>query len=62
MPGTAWWSFWRERFAPLAAQRIVVLCGKGNNGGDGLVIARQLFTRGFGPRRCTWSCWPSPRS
>src|SRR4051812_20814190 len=37
--------FLQERFAPLAAQRIVVLCGKGNNGGDGLVIARQLHTR-----------------
>ncbi len=34
-----------EKFAPLAAHRIVVLCGKGNNGGDGLVVARQLFTR-----------------
>jgi NAD(P)H-hydrate epimerase len=34
-----------EKFAPLARQRIVVLCGKGSNGGDGLVIARQLFTR-----------------
>jgi len=33
------------KFAPLASQRIVVLCGKGNNGGDGLVIARQLHTR-----------------
>jgi len=34
-----------ERFAPLSEQRIVIVCGKGNNGGDGLVIARQLFTR-----------------
>jgi len=38
-----------ERFAPLDAQRIAVVCGKGNNGGDGLAIARQLFTR-FHPR------------
>jgi len=37
--------FLEKRFAPLAAQRIVVLCGKGNNGGDGMVVARQLYTR-----------------
>jgi len=38
-----------RRFAPLGEQRVVIFCGKGNNGGDGLVIARQLQTR-FQPR------------
>jgi len=39
----------QEKFGPLERQRIVVVCGKGNNGGDGLAIARQLYTR-FHPR------------
>lgn len=42
--------FLAGRFSPLSAQRIVIVCGKGNNGGDGLVIARQLLTR-FHPAR-----------
>lgn len=38
--------FLERRFAPLKAGRIVVICGKGNNGGDGLAIARQIKLRG----------------
>lgn len=38
--------FIRDRFAPLERCRIVVLCGKGNNGGDGFVVARYLREMG----------------
>jgi NAD(P)H-hydrate epimerase len=41
--------FLQETFAPLANHRIVILCGKGNNGGDGFVVGRQIHTR-FRPR------------
>jgi len=42
--------FLEERFVPLAEQRIVIVCGRGNNGGDGLVVARLLRDQGFHAR------------
>src|SRR5579863_8646780 len=42
--------FVRERFAPLAEHRIAILCGRGNNGGDGLVAARLMRSEGLIPR------------
>ncbi len=38
-----------RRFQSLARQHIVIVCGKGNNGGDGMVLARHLLLRGIAP-------------
>lgn len=42
--------FLAERFDPLANHKIVIACGRGNNGGDGLVVARILRQGGARPR------------
>lgn len=44
--GSAVARFIAARFAPIEGRRIAVLCGKGNNGGDGFVAARLLREMG----------------
>lgn len=50
--GSAVARFIAAHFAPIEGRRIAVLCGKGNNGGDGFVAARELREMGAEPTVC----------
>ena len=40
----------REHISDFARKKVLIVCGKGNNGGDGFVVARHLFNSGMDVR------------
>src|SRR5260370_20885493 len=48
--GAAVADYLSDAFPDLSTRQILVLCGKGNNGGDGFVVARRFRERNAPPR------------
>ncbi|ACK42890.1 MULTISPECIES: NAD(P)H-hydrate dehydratase [Dictyoglomus] len=40
-------SFLKEKFEDIENRKIAILCGPGNNGGDGVALARYLYSNGI---------------
>ena len=49
-----------REYGPIAKKQIAIVCGKGNNGGDGFAIARHLATRYEAD--VTIGCWQIPKA